>query len=107
MPLFAALNRAAGTVLTVSTGGSTTGLATYLRLLLEGCIESGALFVACTSPKSREFDGVALWGPPCDDWLPWCAFPASRFLLSMVLTSNFPGKMKNSYQNCDKKRGTG
>jgi len=66
-------------VLMVSTGGSATALSTYLRLLLNGCVESGALFVAGSPPGSHEFDGVALWGPPGDDWLPWCV-PRIPFL---------------------------
>lgn len=37
------------------------------------------MFVVGSSPNSSEFDGVALWGPPCDDWLPWCALRTLRF----------------------------
>ncbi|KAF9781258.1 hypothetical protein BJ322DRAFT_263899 [Thelephora terrestris] len=59
------------TVVKVYTGGSTAALSTYLRLLLDGCVDSGGLFVAWTSPDSREFDAVALWSPPSKDWLPW------------------------------------
>jgi len=43
-----------------------------MRLLIDGCAESGTLFVAGSSSDSHDFDGVALWGPPRDDWLPWC-----------------------------------
>jgi len=64
----------------VSTGGSATAVSTYLRLLVNGCAESGALFVAGSSSDTREFDGVALWGPPRDDWLPWCVIRTSSFL---------------------------
>jgi len=82
-------------VLAVSTGGSTTALNTYLRLLVDGCAESGALFVAGSSSGSHEFDGVALWSPPRDDWLPWCVtrifFPHRR-----TLTLARSGKRKSS-----------
>ena len=67
--------------LMVSTGGSTTALSTYLRLLVDACAGSGALFVAWSSSDSHEFDGVALWGPPRDDWLPWCVTHTPRFLV--------------------------
>ena len=69
----------------VSTGGSPTAVSTYLRLLVNGCAESGALFVAGSSPDAREFDGVALWGPPSDDWLPWCVIRTSHFLVPRPL----------------------
>ena len=85
MPLHSTLSRNSDTVLMVSTGGSTTALSTYLRLLVAGCVGSGALFVAGTSSDSHEFDGVALWGPPSDDWVPWCVPHAPRFLLTSPL----------------------
>lgn len=69
----------------VSTGGSATAVATYLRLLVNECAKSGALFVAGSSYDTREFDGAALWGPPRDDWLPWCVIHASHFLVSRPL----------------------
>ena len=72
MYLRSALNRNSDKVLLVSTGGSPTALSTYLRLLINGCAESGTLFVAGSSSDSHDFNGVALWGPPRDDWLPWC-----------------------------------
>ena len=67
-----ATNRNLDTVLDVSTGGSATAVSTYLRLLVDRCVESGAMFVAGPPSDSHQFDGVALWGPPRDDWLPWC-----------------------------------
>lgn len=86
MPPRLTLNRNPDTVLTVSTGRSATAVSTYLRLLVEGCAESGALFVAGASSDSHDFDGLALWGPPCDDWLPWCVL-IPRFSGTQVLTS--------------------
>ncbi|KAF9648303.1 hypothetical protein BDM02DRAFT_2321535 [Thelephora ganbajun] len=68
------------TVLMVSTGGSATALNTYLRLLVNGCVKSGALFAAWPSSGSHEFGGVALWGPPCDDWLPCLPREEEEFL---------------------------
>lgn len=81
MPPRLTLNRISDTVLMVSTGRSKTAVSTYLRLLVDGCAESGALFVAGSSSTSHEFDGVALWGPPRDDWLPWCVTLTSCFLV--------------------------
>ena len=72
-------------MLAVSTGGSTSASRTYLRLLLDGCIDAGALYVACSSSESREFEGVALWGPPSDDWLPWFVPPTPCFLPLITL----------------------
>lgn len=97
------LNQTKDAVLKISTGPSTTALSTFLRLLLYGCVESGALFVAWPSSDSHEFEGVALWGPPSDDWLPWCVFRTPP------TNPNDPrsGKRKSSYLNCHRRRESG
>ena len=88
--LRSALNLNSDTVLLVLTGGSTTALSTYLRLLIDGCAESGTLFVAGSSSDSHDFDGVALWGPPRDDWLPWCVPLVPGFLFPNRHSSGSP-----------------
>lgn len=90
MHLRPVLKQSADTVLIAATGGSSTALGTYLRLLVEGCVEFGALFVTGSSPEPREFDGVALWGPPRDDWLTW--------YVSCAPHSPHPGSYFNSFR---------
>lgn len=104
MLLYSALNHTADTVLMVSTGASASAIGTYLRLLLNGCVESGALFVVWPSPESYEFEGVALWGPPSNDWLPWCVSPTPHF---MPTSDSRPGKRKSSYLNYNRRRESG
>ena len=67
----------------------------YLRILLNGCVKSGGLFVAFPSFESCEFDGVALWGSPCDDLLPWYAFCIPYLPSFVKFISSRLGNRKN------------
>ena len=89
----------------VSTGGSATAVNTYLRLLVNGCAETGALFVAGSSSDTREFDGVALWGPPRDDWLPWCVIRILRLLVSRPLPLLGQGRRRIFVPNTTRREG--